>query len=290
MGQNPPYICLPKLKPPLKMKGNPGHIEDIYAIKYIRHMAYIFYGVDKDVGSNINRPFEMKRLTNIFALFLLTLTSCSGQTKYFEPTGIVDKTKELSHKNIWTSLKDKERIDGYTRIGDSIFGGEIACNIKPLKNVDIKSFKVLPGTKYAKDTNHVYYPIETNCIDYTDCGVCYFSKIILENANPDSFQYLGKEYATDGKLVFFRGQLLQGADGATFKVIDGPEYFYFATDKYHVYKHDKIFYDADPSTFYYDKTDPRNKVSEYDNKYIIGDKNNEWEYIPPDQIKKIDKK
>ncbi|MBK7339688.1 MAG: hypothetical protein IPQ10_08740 [Saprospiraceae bacterium] len=49
MGQNPPYICLPKLKPPLKMKGNPGHIEDIYAIKYIRHMAYIFYGVDKDV-------------------------------------------------------------------------------------------------------------------------------------------------------------------------------------------------------------------------------------------------
>ena len=37
MRQNPPYICLPKLKPPLKMKGNPGHIEDIYAIKYIRH-------------------------------------------------------------------------------------------------------------------------------------------------------------------------------------------------------------------------------------------------------------
>ncbi|MBK9379046.1 MAG: hypothetical protein IPM86_12800 [Saprospiraceae bacterium] len=50
MRQNPPYICLPKLKPPLKMKGNPGHIEDIYAIKYIRHMAYIFYGVDKDVA------------------------------------------------------------------------------------------------------------------------------------------------------------------------------------------------------------------------------------------------
>jgi len=55
MGQNPPYICLPKLKPPLKMKGNPGHIEDIYAIKYIRHMAYIFYGVDKDV---VSKPRE----------------------------------------------------------------------------------------------------------------------------------------------------------------------------------------------------------------------------------------
>jgi hypothetical protein len=232
----------------------------------------------------------MKRLTPIFALFLLTLTSCSGQSKYFEPKGIIDKTKELVDKKIWTSLNDKERIDGYTRIGDSIFGGEIACNIKPLKNIDTKSFKVLPGTQYAKDANHVYYPIETNCIDYTDCGVCYYSKIILENANPASFEYLGKDYATDGKLVFFRGQLLQGADGATFKVIDGPEYFYFATDKNHVYKHDKIFNDADPATFYYDKTDPRNRVSEYDNKYIIGDKNNKWEYIPPDQIKKIAKK
>ena len=52
MRQNPPYICLPKLKPPLKMKGNPGHIEDIYAIIYIRYMAYIYYGVDKDVSGN----------------------------------------------------------------------------------------------------------------------------------------------------------------------------------------------------------------------------------------------
>jgi DKNYY family len=232
----------------------------------------------------------MKRLIYIFALLLLTLTSCNGQTKYFEPKGIVDKTKELANKNIWTSLNNKERIDGYTRIGDSIFGGEIACNIKPLKNIDTKSFKVLAGTKYAKDTNHVYFPIQTFCVDYADCGVCYYSKIILENANPVSFQYLGKEYATDGKLVFFRGQLLQGADGATFKVIDGPEYFYFSIDKYHVYKHDKIFNDADTATFYYDKTDPRNIASEYGSRYIIGDKNNEWEYIPPDQIKSVDKK
>lgn len=232
----------------------------------------------------------MKKLTYIFSLFLLTLTNCSGQIKYFQPTGIIDKTKELAGKNIWTSLNDKERVDGYTRIGDSIFGGEIACNVKPLKNIDLKSFKVLAGTQYAKDTNHVYYPLEVPCIDYTDCGVCYYGKVIIEAASPTSFQYLGKDYARDGKLVFFRGQLLSGADGATFKVIDGPQYFYFATDKYHVYKHDKVFSDADPATFYYDKTDSRNKVSEYNNRFIIGDNNNEWEYIPPDQIKKIDKK
>jgi DKNYY family len=243
-----------------------------------------------NAGGNINRLYLMTRPTYILALFLLTLTSCGGQIKYFQPTGITDRTKELSINNIWTHLNDKERIDGYTRIGDSIFGGEIACNVKPLRNIDIKTFKVLAGTQYAKDTNHVYYPLEIPCVDYADCGVCYYGKVIIEGANPVSFQYLGKEYATDGKLVFFRGEPLQGADGSTFKVIEGPQYFYFATDKYHVYKHDKIFQDADPATFYYDKADPRNKVSEYDNRYIIGDKNNEWEYIPPDQIKKVDKK
>ena len=232
----------------------------------------------------------MKILTYIFALFLLTLTSCSGQTKYYQATGVIDKTKELLGKNIWTALKDKERIDGFTRIGDSIFGGEIACNIKPLKNIDVKTFKVLAGTQYAKDINHVYYPLEVPCIDYTDCGVCYYGKIIIENANPINFKYLGKDYATDGKYVFFRGQLLEGADGVTFKVIEGPEYFYFATDKNNVYKHGNIFKNADPSTFYYDKTNPKNKVSEFDNKFIIADKNNKWEYTPPDQIKKIDEK
>ena len=232
----------------------------------------------------------MKILTYFFVLFLFTLTSCNGQSKYFEPTGVIDRTKGPLNNNVWTHLNDKERIDGYTRIGDSIFGGDIACNVKPLKNIEVKTFKVLTGTKYAKDTNHVYYPLEIICIDYTDCGVCYYANVIIEGANPAFFQYLDKDYATDGRLVFFRGELLKGADGATFKVIDGPQYFYFAIDKYHVYKHDKVFNDADPVTFYYDQADTRNKVAEYDNRYIIGDKNNEWEYIPPDQIKKVDKK
>ena len=231
------------------------------------------------------RPFKMKILTHIFALFLLTLTSCSGQTNYFEPKGVIDKTKKLADKNVWTSLNDKERIDGYTKIGDSIFGGEIACNIKPLKDIDVKTFKVLAGTKYAKDKNYVYYPIEIICKDYKDCGVCYYSKIVLQNANSATFQYLGKDYATDGKLVFFRGKLLPDADGATFKIIEGPEYFYFATDKNSVYKHDKIFVDGDPATFNFVKNDPRNKLLEF--RYIIGDKNNKWEYIPPDKIMKI---
>ena len=231
----------------------------------------------------------MKNLIVILT-FIIFLTSCRVQNKYFEPTGIVDKTEEYSkNEKIWISLKDKQSVDGYTRIGDSIFGGEIACNVEPLKGIDIKTFKVLAGTNYAKDKNNVYYPLEQPCIDYEDCGVCYYAKIIMENATPENFEYLGKEYATDGKNVYFRGELIPNADGETFKIINGPKFFYFAVDKNNVFKHNRIFKEADSETFYYDSNDKRNIVREYEHKFIIGDKNKEWEFIPPNTINEIKK-
>jgi hypothetical protein len=134
------------------------------------------------------------------------MTSCKQE--YYKPEGIIDQTATfVAQKKQWTSLKNKERVDGYTRIGDAIFGGEISCNVKPLKDIDVETFQVLPGTKYAKDKNHVYYPIAIICRDYSDCGVCYYSDIIVPDAAVDTFRYLGNEYATDGKNVYFRGEL-----------------------------------------------------------------------------------
>ena len=66
--------------------------------------------------------------------------------------------------------------------------------------------------------------------------------------------------------------------------------FYFATDKNNVYKHDKVFEKAEPSTFYYDKDDKKTIIKEFEHKYIIGDKNNEWMYVPPNSIRKVIKK
>jgi hypothetical protein len=229
----------------------------------------------------------MKRTFVYIILIICVFTSCKSQTKYFEPKGIIDRTETLKNKLEWYTLNDKESVDKYTRIGDSIFGGEIACDVKPLSGIDLRSFKVLAGTKYAKDNNHVYYPIGISCIDYSDCGVCYYSKIIVENANPKTFSYLGKDYASDGKNVFFRGELIENVDVESFKIIDGPEYFYFATDKSNVYIHNKIFPNADAGTFYYDKDDERNI---YQSVFIVGDKNKEWKIIPPNTIKEIEKR
>lgn len=232
-------------------------------------------------------------MNHIVAILILMLinSSCIGQNTYYSPSGTIDKAEEFKEgKNVWIELGNKERIDGYTRIGDSIFGGEIACNVEPLQGIDIKTFKVLAGSQYAKDSYHVYFPIEIHCMEYVDCGVCYYGKFIVERANPKTFKYLGKEYGTDGHNVYFRGKLIQNADGQTFKVIDGPEYFYFATDKSNVYKHDKIFEKADPRTFYFDKNDSRTIDKEFEHKYVIGDENNEWLYTPPYTIEKIKKK
>lgn len=135
----------------------------------------------------------------------------------------------------WTELKEGEKIEDYYRKDDKIFCGEVNCDVKPLENIDIGTFKVAQGTKYAKDDNHVYYPIQVICIDYTDCGVCYCDKYIVEGANSKTFKTLSKDYAADNKAAFFRGEMINKVDRQTFRVIEGPEFFYFAVDKNHVY-------------------------------------------------------
>lgn len=222
-------------------------------------------------------------------LTLLSFTGCYGQAKYYKPDGIVDKTDQLlKSKAGWTPLGDKERVDGYTRMGTSVFGGEIDCNIQPLKGIDIETFQVYPGTNYAKDKESVYYPIEVKCVDYENCGVCYYDKVIVERADPATFKYLGSDYATDGKFAYFRGLLIKEADGATFEVVNCPKPLFFAKDKNSVYMHNKVFKDADPSTFRYSEEDSINNTSGLDERYIIMDENDKWEYTPPDQIKKVE--
>lgn len=228
-------------------------------------------------------------IQKIALLVLLAFSSyehCIGQTKYYKPTGIIDKTDLLvKNKAQWTSIGNKECIDGYTKIDNLIYGGEINCNVKPLEEANAQTFEVYPGSRYARDISHVYYPLMENCIDYADCGVCYYSKVVVEGASPKTFSYAGKDYAIDGNKVFYRGKILKDADGSTFSVIEGPEYFYVGKDKNHVYIHDEVFKDADPSTFHLDLKDNRNDFTA--SIYVIGDKNNTWLLSAPDQIEVI---
>jgi len=183
----------------------------------------------------------------------------------------------------WLELKDDQKIDDYYRKDNQIFCGDVVCKVKPMQGVDIATFKVRPGSKYAKDKTNVYYPLQVVCVDYTDCGVCYCTKFVVAYADSKTFDYLDKDYAIDDNSVFFRGEEIKTADPMTFKVIKGGEYFYFAVDSKAVYRHNQIFKEADPATFYYDSLNSANNEWTY----IIGDKNGKWKFTPPGQIERF---
>jgi hypothetical protein len=188
----------------------------------------------------------------------------------------------LISPNGWVSLQEEQAVDGYTRKNNHIYCGEVACGAPPMSGVDVTTFQVWPGSKYAKDKSAVYYPLRITCHDYPDCGVCACTKYRLSNVAVQAFTYLGKDYATDHTTVVFRGQALAGADGKSFRVIKGPEFFYFAVDKGHVYKHDQVFVGADPHTFYYDRYHKR--TDEQANQYVVADRRHKWLFIPPTTI------
>jgi hypothetical protein len=186
-------------------------------------------------------------------------------------------------KTGWMDLQDGQAVDDYTRKDNHIYCGEVGCGAVPMAGVDIATFQVWPGSKYAKDKTAVYYPLHITCLDYADCGVCSCAKYRLSNLAIQDFTYLGKDYATDRVKVVFRGQVLEGADGKSFRVLKGPDFFYFALDKNKVYKHDQVFLGADPSTFYYDRFDKRN--DEQSNQYVVADRRHRWLFTPPNTLK-----
>ena len=122
-----------------------------------------------------------------------------------------EKKYNYKSKGEWVHLKNGETIDGYTRIGDSIYGGYgdpiyLHTTMPALKGVDVNSFMVCKNTRYAKDSYHVYYPLRLVCEDAMDFGGCYFKDYIMEDVSPESFIYIGQGYATDGYKLFKEGK------------------------------------------------------------------------------------
>lgn len=122
-----------------------------------------------------------------------------------------EKKYNYKSKGEWVHLKNGETIDGYTRIGDSIYGGYgdsiyLHTTMPALKGVDVSSFMVCKNTGYAKDSYHVYYPLWVVCEDAMDFGGCYFKDYIMEDVSSESFIYIGRGYATDGYKLFKKGK------------------------------------------------------------------------------------
>ena len=149
----------------------------------------------------------------------------------------------------------------------------------PIKIVgaDPATFKIIQGSRYAKDANHVYY------LQY---GYVGDSKVTtIEGADPASFKLLGAcvmvekdvaYYAEDVHRVYVESQALVGADPASFVILgtsvaNGGEIestFTFAKDDRQVYYNcGQILKGADYATFTFDN----GKAEDKNNIYSLGE-------------------
>lgn len=145
-----------------------------------------------------------------FAILLISLLSflstCNNSS-----TKTTDKTKK------WISIQ-KTNSSKFILINENtISTGDVPENeLSYLENVDVSTFEIWKNSDYARDKNRVYYPINFTCIEFENGdGMCFYDEYVVENANPNTFEYLGKEYAKDDKSFFFKGKLLENIDEKT---------------------------------------------------------------------------
>jgi hypothetical protein len=111
-----------------------------------------------------------------------------------------------------------------------------------VEDADASTFKALNDYGYASDAGHVYCSGE-----------------VLEGADPESFEALGRSYAQDNFYVYAGCETLEWADRETFRFIDLPFEGYLV-DKDNVSYLNNFIEGADPESFeivkeYYAKDD-----------------------------------
>ena len=108
------------------------------------------------------------------------------------------------------------------------------------------------GDGYIIDKNNVYYIIikPTSFAEHGGHGY----KILLKNADADSFEELEVGYGKDKKNVYLKGKLIKNADPETFEIIDFVnENSYgdknYSKDKNYVFFYGEQIQNANAKTF-----------------------------------------
>ena len=120
----------------------------------------------------------------------------------------IDAIKDMAE---WLSV-DTADIDCYYRIGDKVYWSQDLKEYRehnpPIAEADANTFVIANGTHYAKDKDHVYYPIgmydgfEIDLIGWPEES---WAKII-EGADPATFKYIGHGIAADKDNMYYKGE------------------------------------------------------------------------------------
>jgi len=205
-------------------------------------------------------------------LSTLFLVVAPAQQSFFD-THIMEPT---SH---WVRLSEDQRIDVYYMEDGKIHCGETGSREI---EVDLATFEVLAGTQYARDIHRVYYPTSIICFCGEELSVCVCVEYVVEKADPRTFRYLGKEYATDGRYVFFQGEMIPDADGKSVEIIEGPESLYAIKDQTHVFLYAKPLENADAGSFEFMGRVPPPTGSTMGTLFLLSDSDHFWKFPFPD--------
>lgn len=132
----------------------------------------------------------------IITILASLITSCTNRNNFVDNGNWIKLDEDIKHKF-------------YHRINDTIIIGlikpwEYNYNLIRMHEVDIATFEVCEGSGYARDCNHVYFPILQRCYDDAPFdGI--FVEYYLTEADPKTFKYIGNEYGADKRNMFHWG-------------------------------------------------------------------------------------
>jgi hypothetical protein len=120
----------------------------------------------------------------------------------------------------WEPLKTGEHHYCFTLYNDSIWGGYVDSyyTYKALRYcpfVDKGSLRVSRSSGYAKDKNHVYYPLGVDYLSEpgdSDCPMSVGMRVtrcIIEEADPATFKVIGNGYAIDSRYMYYEGYVIR---------------------------------------------------------------------------------
>ena len=80
--------------------------------------------------------------------------------------------------------------------------------VPTIKGADAETFKIAIGSAYAKDKNHVYWwEYDEDVEEYDEWPEGYYAPIVIMfDADPKTFRYLGGEFACDKNKMYFQGK------------------------------------------------------------------------------------
>lgn len=116
----------------------------------------------------------------------------------------------------WLPLFESDTLTPYIRVNNQIYYKDSRYDIARLAITDTLNFQVWTGSSYARDSSTVYYPIEEECVVIDSNYVCYITKMSIKGAYAPTFRYLGSGYGTDGKELYYRGELVRGSNNEGF--------------------------------------------------------------------------